>query len=104
MAQPVVMTDPSDTVSRAVEAVISGRVQGVWYRGWTEGQAKRLGLSGWVRNNADGTVSALFAGPAGDVANMLALCWQGPDSAEVSGVATREVTPVPPSQGFEILR
>ncbi|MEM0989881.1 MAG: acylphosphatase [Pseudomonadota bacterium] len=98
------MSDPSDKVPRALEAVISGRVQGVWYRGWTEGQAKRLGLSGWVRNNPDGTVSALFAGPAGDVANMLALCWQGPDSAEVSGVATREVTTVPPLTVFQIRR
>src|SRR5699024_1180285 len=48
----------SDTV--AVEARITGRVQGVWYRGWTKGEATRRGLSGWVRNEPDGAVAALF--------------------------------------------
>ena len=52
----------SDT--KAVNAVISGKVQGVWYRAWTVEQARKRGLAGWVRNRNDGTVEAVFAGPA----------------------------------------
>ena len=43
---------------KSVRAVISGRVQGVWYRAWTEKEATERGLSGWVRNCSDGTVEA----------------------------------------------
>ena len=51
----------SDTIT--VRVRISGRVQGVWYRGWTVDEARRLGLSGWVRNRRDGSVEAVFSGP-----------------------------------------
>ena len=46
-----------------VRLSITGRVQGVWYRGWTVDQAKALGLAGWVRNFTDGSVEALVNGP-----------------------------------------
>ncbi len=46
-----------------VRARVTGRVQGVWFRGWTEAEARRLGLAGWVKNEADGSVTALIAGP-----------------------------------------
>jgi len=72
---------------KAVLARISGRVQGVWYRGWTVERASALGLNGWVRNRADGTVEALFAGPAELVDTMLAACREGPPTARVSDVA-----------------
>lgn len=72
---------------KAVRARITGRVQGVWYRGWTVEQATALDLSGWVRNRADGTVEALFAGPAGAVDAMLAVCREGPPAAVVRDVA-----------------
>ena len=42
---------------------ITGRVQGVWYRGWTVDQARHLRLAGWVRNRLDGSVEAVFSGP-----------------------------------------
>ncbi|TIL55192.1 MAG: acylphosphatase, partial [Mesorhizobium sp.] len=47
---------------RAVRASVHGRVQGVSYRVWTRSEAVRLGLTGWVRNESDGTVTAMLAG------------------------------------------
>ncbi|HZH26222.1 MAG TPA: acylphosphatase [Azospirillaceae bacterium] len=73
---------------RVVRAVIRGKVQGVWYRGWTVEQATARGLGGWVRNRADGSVEAVFAGPAPVVDEMLALCREGPPAARVDAVET----------------
>jgi acylphosphatase len=75
---------------KTVHALISGKVQGVWYRGWTVDRAQALGLSGWVRNRRDGTVEAVFAGPPGAVDAMLAQCREGPPLARVAEV---RVTP-----------
>ena len=47
---------------RAVKVRITGHVQGVYYRGWTQSEATRLGLAGWVQNEPDQSVSALLAG------------------------------------------
>ena len=91
----------SDVV--AIEALIRGRVQGVWYRSWTEEEATRRGLSGWVRNNPDGTVSALFVGPRAVVDEMLEACREGPLAARVDGVETTVIAPPPESPGFRIL-
>lgn len=71
---------------RTVRARIHGRVQGVWYRGWTVETATALGLQGWVRNRADGTVEALFAGPAATVDHMIEACRRGPPAARVTAV------------------
>ena len=68
---------------------IEGRVQGVGFRDWMLREAERLGLQGWVRNRRDGSVEALFAGPATIVAEMVALCRHGPPSARIDNV-TRE--------------
>jgi acylphosphatase len=74
-------------VTRAILLVtIRGRVQGVGYRAWVEYQAMACGLEGWVRNRRDGSVEALFAGPAKAVAEMVALCRHGPPSARVTAV------------------
>ncbi len=88
----------------AVQALISGRVQGVYYRGWTEEQAVRRGISGWVANNPDGTVSALFIGPDAAVQEMLVACRAGPPAARVDAVETSVLDPVPPSDGFRVRR
>jgi acylphosphatase len=53
---------PGADTSIAVAARITGRVQGVWFRGWVREEARRLGLTGLVRNEPDGSVAALFAG------------------------------------------
>lgn len=56
---------------------ITGRVQGVWYRGWAIGQARQLGLSGWVRNRQDGSVEAVLHGPELAVRTMVERCREG---------------------------
>ncbi len=58
-------------------ALITGRVQGVAYRYETQWAAERLGVSGWVRNRADGSVEAVFEGERPKVEEMLAWCREG---------------------------
>lgn len=65
---------------------ISGRVQGVGYRQSTSVEAQRLGLTGWVRNLADGRVEAVFSGTQDLLDQMLAWCWKGPAFAQVDTV------------------
>ncbi len=76
---------------------IEGRVQGVWYRGWTVRAARRLDLSGWVHNNADGSVEAVFTGDAAKVDAMIQRCRRGPPAANVTAIHQMvfedEVTP-----------
>lgn len=75
---------------RAVRARVSGIVQGVSYRVWTRGEAMRLGLRGWVRNERDGSVTALIAGTDAAVTAMIERLWQGPRGALVSKVEIEE--------------
>lgn len=90
-------------MTKAVKAIISGRVQGVWYRGWTQETARRLGLDGWVQNRRDGTVQAVFSGPEDKVDEMLKLCEEGPEYAFVTSVEhIPHLTEVQP--GFHIRR
>src|SRR4051794_23846254 len=70
--------------------VIHGRVQGVGYRMWTEDTARERGISGWVRNRRDGTVEAVFAGPAETVEAMLEACRRGPPGTRVDTIDQRE--------------
>lgn len=83
---------------KTVRAVISGRVQGVWYRAWTEQEAIARGLDGWVRNRSDGTVEAVFSGPDAQVDAMLDACKTGPRLARVEGVVAAACDP--PDPGF----
>jgi acylphosphatase len=70
----------------AVRLFVSGRVQGVWFRGWVIESAQRLGLRGWVRNRSDGRVEVLLVGPAAHVEAMAAACRDGPRAARVARV------------------
>ncbi len=82
-----------------VRVRISGRVQGVWYRGWTVREATRLNLNGWVRNRADGSVEAVFSGTADTVDKMLQSCWKGPSGAQVETINVENSSERPES-GF----
>jgi acylphosphatase len=70
----------------SIRIVIEGRVQGVWYRGWTVETARAGGLSGWVRNRADGSVEALFTGPPVYVRQIVKACQEGPPAAQVTSI------------------
>ena len=79
-------------MSAVRHVIIRGRVQGVGYRAWTELTARDHGLEGWVRNRRDGSVEAVFAGPAEAVAAMIEACRRGPPGARVDAVDAREAT------------
>jgi acylphosphatase len=81
----------SGVVRRRV--VASGRVQGVFFRDSTRREAARRGVSGWVRNTADGTVEAVFEGDAEAVERLVAFVRAGPGHAEVDRVDVVEEEP-----------
>lgn len=72
---------------------VSGRVQGVWYRGSMQDEAERLGLAGWARNRPDGTVEAEVEGAPEAVEALIAWARRGPSGARVEHVAVEWVTP-----------
>lgn len=86
----------------AVQVRIAGRVQGVGFRDWTAREARQLGLAGWVRNDADGSVAALIIGPDDAVAMMIERLWKGPRLASVSDVKSQAVSVAELPIGFRI--
>jgi acylphosphatase len=86
----------------ARKCLVSGRVQGVFYRASAASRGRELGLRGHARNLADGRVEVLVAGPEAQVAEFLAWLWIGSSAAQVTAV---EVEPLDPrslegAQGF----
>ena len=71
---------------------VSGRVQGVWYRGHTQRKALELGLSGYARNLADGRVEVLVCGEESAVIVLRQWLWQGSPGAQVVGVQWEPVS------------
>ncbi len=91
----------NDHPRKTVRVVVTGRVQGVWFRDWTAGKARALRLAGWVRNRTDHSVEALFCGPDENVDKMLALCRQGSPLSRVDDVRAITAAPYEGTQ-FEI--
>jgi acylphosphatase len=85
----------------AVRVVISGRVQGVWFRNWTVGEAKARDLDGWVRNRRDGSVEALFSGTQAVLREMIAACHDGPPLARVDQVEESAAEALEVGSGFQ---
>ncbi len=75
---------------KRVHVFISGKVQGVWFRSYTEAEAKKLGVKGWVRNLPDGRVEAVFEGEDSAVDKMVAWCHKGSPYAKVEDVEVIE--------------
>lgn len=88
---------------RHVHVTVTGTVQGVSYRAWTQERAEGLGLRGWVRNCADGSVEAVLSGSGEAVEDMLRRMQAGPPAADVRNVEATECKPDLP-EGFEIRR
>ncbi|HEU4928598.1 MAG TPA: acylphosphatase [Candidatus Krumholzibacteria bacterium] len=87
----------------AFRALVSGRVQGVFFRDTTRRQAQSLGLSGWVRNLPDGRVEVCAIGPRAACESLLEFLRVGPPRASVSNVEARWETAPPSAPGdFEI--
>ena len=85
--------------------VIRGRVQGVWYRGSMHEEARRLGASGWVRNDPDGSVSAEVEGSRDVVDAVIAWAHHGPTGARVTEVTVEWLAPRGEQRGaFAIAR
>lgn len=87
----------------ALQAWVSGRVQGVWFRQGTAEQAAALGVNGWVRNLPDGRVEAWLEGEEQAVRALARWLEQGPPKAEVSGVQVQQMAPQGYSE-FEVRR
>jgi acylphosphatase len=87
--------------TQCVHFCVRGQVQGVFYRASTEATARRLGLSGWVRNAEDGEVELVACGPAARLDELEKWLWRGPANAQVTRVV-RTPLPFQHFQGFEI--
>ena len=71
-----------------LHAIVHGRVQGVGFRDFTQRRADELGLAGWVRNRADGTVEVTAEGDRATLERLLAFLNRGPSSARVTQIET----------------
>ncbi len=87
-----------------VHVFISGKVQGVFFRSGTKEKAEELGVSGWVRNLADGRVEAVFEGEEGSVKRMIAWCRKGPEYARVDDVKVISENYTGEFKGFTLRR
>jgi len=76
-----------------VYVLISGRVQGVWFRANTKEKAEELGLTGWVRNTKEGNVEAVFEGEEEVVKKMIDWCHHGPPLARVDKIVVKKQKP-----------
>jgi len=85
-----------------VRARVTGRVQGVWYRGSTRSRAAELGLAGWVRNEVDGSVALEAEGPEERVNELIEWCKKGPPAARVSAVDVQHIAPTGDEATFEV--
>ena len=81
---------------------IDGRVQGVFYRGFTKELAQKLGLHGWVRNLSDGRVEAVFDGPRNLIDKAIKECHVGPPGSRVTDINVQWETSCSDRKGFSI--
>jgi acylphosphatase len=89
-------------VSRTrAHVLVSGRVQGVYFRATTRDEARETGVDGWVRNRSDGRVEAVFEGPEEAVESMVAFCREGSPAASVDDVEVEYGDPED-IEGFEV--
>lgn len=91
----------SETI-KSVHVVITGHVQGVFYRNWTQERARQHGVAGWVHNREDGAVEGVFSGKPQAVDALLDECRKGPPAARVVDIAVEEAEPNS-TRSFEVI-
>ncbi|MBN1219142.1 MAG: acylphosphatase [Anaerolineae bacterium] len=96
------MDEKVKTATIRAHVFVSGRVQGVSFRWYTQRKAQELGVTGWVRNLWDGQVEAIFEGNEKAVDNAVKWCHIGPPSAQVDNVDVTYETPSGEFSGFRI--
>ena len=89
-------------MSQRLHILVKGRVQGVYFRVYTQKQAIKHGINGYVRNLEDGTVEIIAHGSPDAVQQLLTWCHKGPLLAKVTEVITKPVEHVERFDGFEI--
>jgi len=87
---------------KRVHVVVRGFVQGVGFRANCARRAEALGVTGWVRNQWDGSVEALFEGDAVAVDRLVDWCRVGPSRSDVTGVEVMDAEDAPPQRSFSI--
>lgn len=76
-----------------VHCLVTGKVQGVWYRSNTKKKAKQLGLTGWVKNCQNGQVELVACGPEESITELCDWLWVGPNGANVNNVQIETIEP-----------
>ncbi len=89
-------------MDQCIKAIVRGRVQGVFFRAYTEEEARRQGLVGWVRNLADGDVEAMICGSAENIESMIKWLHTGSPMADVKEVFVSGIEPMEQLENFEI--
>ena len=87
----------------SISIIVDGIVQGVYFRQSTKAKAIELGITGEVKNNADGTVQITATGAASKLNELIEWCWKGPDTAIVKNVKVQKI-PLAIFTGFNIAR
>lgn len=85
-----------------VHVIISGRVQGVWYRASTKQKAEQLGITGWIKNTIEGGVEAVFEGEEKIIEDMIKWCYNGSPNAMVKDVKVKRQTLINNFDDFSI--
>jgi acylphosphatase len=88
---------------KAVKVIIYGKVQGVGFRNFVFLHAKKLNIRGYVKNNPDGTVEAVFEGEEDNINKMIELCKRGPERARVDKIDIKDIE-IKNYQDFRIIR
>jgi acylphosphatase len=96
------MASTEQSLTQARRFLIRGRVQGVGFRWFVEREAHILGVTGWVRNNHDGSVEVLAMGTADQLAKLRLRLQKGPRAARVDGVEESEAQPAAELHSFQV--
>ncbi len=92
----------NNQIGSRAHIIVSGRVQGVFYRSSTRKKAHSLGLEGFVKNLADGTVEIMVEGSKSDIQQLISWSHKGPPSARVDSVDVDWMDPTNEFSGFSI--